>query len=140
MFPVRLAFPINAHQNANQKPIGSAPSYRVQRTLPPDPPFRFFEGLVPRLCKGCKLVFMQMCACFHIINTSQMIYHRGGEPERAMQLNVMAHKPWITAEFVTVWCSCRHERGKQYFVQPFLRSIKLLRLHTRFKRHTEVMS
>ena len=69
-----------------------------------------------------------------------MIYHRGGEPERAMQLNVMAHKPWITAEFVTVWCSCRHERGKQYFVQPFLRSIKLLRLHTRFKRHTEVMS
>ena len=80
---VRLVFPINAHQNANQKPIGSAPSYRVQCTLPPqpmcqtllfdfsrvwfrdyfilgavytstladvpDPPFRFFEGLVPRL-------------------------------------------------------------------------------------------
>ena len=32
---MRLAFPINAHQNANQKPIGSAPSYRVQCTLPP---------------------------------------------------------------------------------------------------------
>ena len=32
---VRLAFPINAHQNANQKPIGSAPSYRAQCTLPP---------------------------------------------------------------------------------------------------------
>ena len=34
---VRLAFPINAHQNANQKPIGSAPSYRAQCTLPPQP-------------------------------------------------------------------------------------------------------
>ena len=31
-----------------------------------------------------------------------------------------------------------HEHGKQYFVQPFLRSMKLLRLHTRF--NTEVMS
>ena len=36
-FSVRLAFPINAHQNANQKPIGSAPSYRAQCTLPPQP-------------------------------------------------------------------------------------------------------
>ena len=38
--------------------------------------------------------------------TSQMIY-RGGEPERALHcwFNVMAHKPWITAEFVTVCCS-----------------------------------
>jgi len=34
---MRLAFPINAHQNANQKPIGSAPSYRAQCTLPPQP-------------------------------------------------------------------------------------------------------
>ena len=34
---MRLAFPINAHQNANQKPIGSAPSYRAQCTLPPRP-------------------------------------------------------------------------------------------------------
>ena len=38
--------------------------------------------------------------------TSQMIYHRGGEPERAMHcwLNFMAHKPWIInsrSEFVT---------------------------------------
>jgi len=33
-----------------------------------------------------------------------MIYHRGGEPERGMHcwFNVMAHKPWITAEFVTL--------------------------------------
>ena len=31
---VRLPFPINAHQNANQKPIGSAPSYQAQCTLP----------------------------------------------------------------------------------------------------------
>ena len=37
-----------------------------------------------------------------------MIYHRGGEPERAIHwwLNVMTHKPWITAEFVTIYCSC----------------------------------
>jgi len=34
---MRLATPINAHQNANQKPIGSAPAYRVQCTLPPQP-------------------------------------------------------------------------------------------------------
>ena len=34
---MRLAFPINAHQNANQKPIRSAPSYRAQCTLPPRP-------------------------------------------------------------------------------------------------------
>ena len=43
----------------------------------------------------------------HTTNTSQMIYHRGGEPERAMHcwFNVMAHNPWITAEFVTACCS-----------------------------------
>ena len=37
-------------------------------------------------------------------------------------------------------CNCLlfHERGKQNFVQPFLRLMKLLRLHTRF--NTEVMS
>ena len=77
-----------------------------------------------------------------LVITSQMIYHRGGEPDWAIHcwLNVMAHKPWITEEFITVCCSCRHEHGKQYFVQEFLRSMKLLRLHTRFKRHTEVMS
>ena len=34
---VRLAFLINAHQNANQKPIGSVPAYRVQCILPPQP-------------------------------------------------------------------------------------------------------
>ena len=58
--------------------------------------------------------------------TSQMIYHRGGEPEQAMHcwFNVMAHKPWITAEFVTVCLLC----GKQNFVQPFFWSRKLLRL------------
>ena len=30
-----LALLINAHQNDNQKPIGSAPAYRAQCTLPP---------------------------------------------------------------------------------------------------------
>ena len=34
---VWLAFPINAHQNANQKPTGSAPAYQAQCTLPPQP-------------------------------------------------------------------------------------------------------
>ena len=34
---VRLAFLINAHQNANQNPIGSAPAYRAQCTVPPQP-------------------------------------------------------------------------------------------------------
>ena len=39
--------------------------------------------------------------------TSRMIYHRGGEPERVLHcwFNVMAHKPWITAEYVTICCS-----------------------------------
>ena len=36
-----------------------------------------------------------------------MIYHRGGEPEQTMHcwFNVVVHKPWIKAEFVTVCCS-----------------------------------
>ena len=41
-----------------------------------------------------------------MLTTSQMIYHCGGEPEREIHrwFNVMAHKSWITAEFVTVCC------------------------------------
>ena len=34
---VQLVFPINAHQNVNQKPIGSMPAYQAQCTLPPQP-------------------------------------------------------------------------------------------------------
>ena len=34
---VWLAFLMNANQNANQKPIGSAPAYRAQYTLPTQP-------------------------------------------------------------------------------------------------------
>ena len=51
MVLVRLAFPINAHQNAIQKPIRSVPAYWVQCTLPPHAiyKFDFFEGVVPRL-------------------------------------------------------------------------------------------
>jgi len=49
---VWLAFPINARQNANQKPIENTPAYRVKCTLLPHriyrPSFRFFESLVPR--------------------------------------------------------------------------------------------
>ena len=53
---VRLAIPVNAHQNANQKPIRSAPVYWAQCTLPPHPiyqtfVFRFFEGLVLTLTR-----------------------------------------------------------------------------------------
>ena len=54
-----LAFPKNAHQNANQKPIGSAPAYRAQCTLSPQQftraSFRFFKGLVPRLVMKLKV-------------------------------------------------------------------------------------
>ena len=42
MAPVQLSFLINAHQNANQKPIGSAPAYRAQCTLPPQPVYQTF--------------------------------------------------------------------------------------------------
>ena len=58
MVLVQLAIPINAHQNANKKSIGSAPAYRAQCTLPPYPiyqtlaPFWFFEGLIPRLIRS----------------------------------------------------------------------------------------
>ena len=40
-------------------------------------------------------------------------------------------------------CHClllRHERGKQYFVQPFLRSVKLLRLHVTLKLWAEFVA
>ena len=33
----RLAFPVSTHQNANEKPIESAPAYWAQCTLPPQP-------------------------------------------------------------------------------------------------------
>ena len=33
----QLAFQINAHQNADQKPIGSVPAYWAQCTLSPQP-------------------------------------------------------------------------------------------------------
>ena len=45
-----------------------------------------------------------------------------------------AHKPWITAGFVTVCCSMSMV-AKQNFMQPFLRSMKLLRYtHTWTKK------
>ena len=45
MVLVRLAHPINAHHNVNQKPIGSAPAYWVQCTLPPHPFTRPFFSI-----------------------------------------------------------------------------------------------
>ena len=65
-----------------------------------------------------------------VLRNSQMIYHRGGEPERAMHcwFNVMAHKPWITAEFVTVCCSMSVVSNTSCYT------------HTLTILHTEVMS
>ena len=40
---MQLVFPVNAHQNVNQKQIGSAPSPFTR------PTFSIFRGLVPRL-------------------------------------------------------------------------------------------
>ena len=49
---MQLVFPINVHQI--QEPIGSAPTYPGACTLPHQPiyrpSFRFFEGLLLRLC------------------------------------------------------------------------------------------
>ena len=55
MVLVLLAFPVDTHQNANQKPIGSAPAYRAQCTVHFHPipftglSFLIFEDLVLRL-------------------------------------------------------------------------------------------
>ena len=49
---VRLAFPINAHQNAKASRKCAFILGAVYSSTPadvPDPPFQFFEGLVPRL-------------------------------------------------------------------------------------------
>ena len=58
--------------------------------------------------------YTMFCGLWYI--TSQMIYHSGGEPERAMHcwINVMAHKPWNLSPFAV------HERGNQGF---FFRSV-----------------
>ena len=48
---MQLGFLINAHQNANQKPIGSAPAYRVVWT--PDPSGRARKGLGNNLARKC---------------------------------------------------------------------------------------
>ena len=67
-----------------------------------------------------------------------MIYYHGGEPEGAM------HCCHVTQAMDNSRICHRllfHEHGKQNFVQPYLASMKVLRLHTRFiKLHTEVMS
>ena len=56
--------------------------------------------------------------------TSKVIYHQGGDPEWAMHC-------WLVMDNSKM-CHCLlfHEHGKQNFVQPFLRSRKLLQLHT----------
>ena len=64
MVLVWLAFPIDGPQSATQKPIESAPAYPTQCTLPPhppDPPFRFFKGLV------LKLIFAYLNRHFHAL-------------------------------------------------------------------------
>ena len=44
---MRLAFVINAHQIANQMPIGSAPAYRARCTLPTPADLPDLPNLVP---------------------------------------------------------------------------------------------
>ena len=75
-------------------------------------------------------VWLVKCNMTLYIITSQMIYHCGGEPEQtmhcchgtqAMDNNRICHR------LLTF-----HERGRQYFVQPFLQSMKLLRLSLNF--------
>ena len=57
-----------------------------------------------------------------------------------MSNTLLEHQPWIIAGFVTAWVPF-HEHGKQNSVQPFLRSRKLLRLHTCWTElHSEVMT
>ena len=53
-----------------------------------------------------------------------MIYHRGGEPERAMHCWLKCHGTQAMDNSRICHRLLFHERGKQYFV--------LLRLHTRF--------
>ena len=62
---------------------------------------------------------LQTISFTHIPTTSQMIYHHGGNTERAMHCwrNVMAHKPWITAEFVTICCSMSVISNHHFFGQ-----------------------
>ena len=65
-----LAIPINAHQNANQKPIGSAPAYQVQYTLPPQPIYQ----TLPRLHKalGAFLTTVRLAEhCLLVTNVKQ---------------------------------------------------------------------
>ena len=55
----------------------------------------------------------------------------GGEPERACIANLMfCHGTQIMENSRICHCLLFHEHGKQNFVQPHLRSSKLLRLHT----------
>ena len=71
--------------------------------------------------------------------TSQMIYHRGGEPERAMHC---CHDTQAMDNKRLYHRLLFHERGKQYFVQPFLQSaISSVNEATEAftKLHTEVM-
>ena len=88
------------------------------------------------LCSFFPHIFLT-CDCLQLKLplTSQMIHHRGGNPERAMHSwlkRVMAHKPCMDNSRICHRLLFRHKHGKQYFMQPLLQSIKLVRLHTRF--------
>jgi len=67
-----------------------------------------------------------------LLMTSQMIYHRGGEPEPAMHCWFKCHGTQAMDNSKICHRLLFRERGKQNFVQPFLRSMKLLMLHTCF--------
>ena len=75
--------------------------------------------------------------------TSKTIYHRGCEPERRCIADIMfCHGTQTMDSSRICLCLLFHEQGKQNSVQPFLRSWKLLWLHTRldYILHNEVMS
>ena len=54
---------------------------------------RFVYGLQPYMVK-IGPVFLQYQLCTSVIATSEMIYHRGGEPEQAMHADLMS---WHTS-------------------------------------------
>ena len=71
--------------------------------------------------------WVRTCVC-----TSKMNYHPGASlSEHAFADLMFCHGTQTMDNSRICHCLLFHEHGKQNFVQPFLRSRKLLRLHTR---------
>ena len=130
--------------------------------------------MICRFCTGPWLAGNEGCTCMLTIEilgitivilqrgirgntTSQMIYHRGGEPERPMHcwFNVMAHKPWITVGFVTICCfmsmvsktSCSHFSVEEASTHAWtkwsyelnLRCLRVLIMHGHYLKRTQLL-